>query len=108
MSTGFTERGRLKKRLNNRLKSDGCWDAYNALRALLKRKGVDESTAWIVAAYQFPPRSGAPPEIAEHPMFAEIAANWANGGYPTIDEAGEGEESGSCVSPPSLADPTQR
>ena len=83
----FTERGRLKKRLNNRLRADGFWNAYNELRAHLKASGVAESEAWRVAAYKFPPKDGSVAEIVADQQYPEIAANWANGNYSTPDSA---------------------
>jgi hypothetical protein len=81
----FKERGRLKKRLNNRLRADGVWDAYNELRAMLKQGGVDESSAWLVAAFPFPPKDGSAAEIVDHPLYSEIAAGWENGKYELPD-----------------------
>jgi hypothetical protein len=85
VANNFSERCKLKKSLNQRLKADGYWDPYNKLRDYLKRNGVSENIAWKVAAFQFPPRSGATAEIVADDMYAEIAAGWANDAYPLPD-----------------------
>jgi hypothetical protein len=99
----FQERGRLKKRLNNRLKSDGYWDQYNELRASLKASGVPESDAWRVAAFPFPPKDGSMAEIVEDAQYADIAAGWQNGRYDAPEASQKNETA--AVGLPTMSDP---
>ena len=107
-TVAFRERSLLKKRLNNRLKHDGFWDSYNTLRAFLKQDGVDESTAWLVAAFPFPPKDGSVAEIIDHSSYAEIAAGWENGLYKQPDLAASSEQSEGGDVEAALRQPSQR
>lgn len=71
----------VKARMNPRLKADGYWQAYNTARSRLKRSGVDETVAWVAAAYLYPPKDGSLPEISDHRKYSEVAAGWKNGKY---------------------------
>jgi hypothetical protein len=83
----------IKAPLKTRLITDGQWPEYLRLREHLKRNGVAEDIAWLVAAYRHPPRDGAAPEILGDPRYAEVAANWNAGRYPQPGDTSEGDGS---------------
>jgi hypothetical protein len=85
VTTTLAERCKIKKALNARLKADGYWPQYNALRAHLKSSGVEEGLAWRAAAYPFPPKDSSVAEVVADPKYSEIAANWVNGKYTMPD-----------------------
>lgn len=81
----FGRHKNIKTRLNQRLGKEGRFDAYRDLVGALVHSGVDDSgemAAWKIAAFAFAPVNGQPSEIKADPMYAEIAAGWANGKYP--------------------------
>lgn len=75
-------RRKAKQQLNERLKVDGQWKDYCKLREFLKREGMPESDAWLVAGIPFPPKDGSPHELGHLPQYSEIVDAWKDGKWP--------------------------
>lgn len=73
----------LQNKLVDRLKAEGKWRQYLALRSFLRnRKAVPEKLLSRAASWPFPPMDGSPPEYFAEPEWAEVEAKWRNGEYP--------------------------